>query len=99
MAMRRPISEEERRRMAQHLRDRFLWLNSFTDDELAEISMCKVEEGDTQGSELYFDISHPERGAFRGQPGKVVPEGSCYVGRSQVDEKLWNKLTSFHRGR
>lgn len=85
--------------MASRLRERFRWLNSFNDDELIEISMCTLEEGDTQESETYFDISHPERGTFQGQPGKPVPEGSCYVSRGQVDERTWSKLTSQFRPR
>lgn len=99
MAKIRPSTEEERRRIAEHLRERYQWLNSFTDDELREISMCKVEEGDPQEDELYFDLSHPEKGSFKGHPGRLVPEGSCYVARSQVDERLWNKLTSFFESR
>ncbi len=99
MATLQPRREEGREQIAGRLRQRYRWLSGFTDDELREISMCKIEEGDIQDNELYFDLSHPERDAFKGHPGKPVPEGSCYVGRSQVDEKLWSKLIAQYRGR
>lgn len=99
MATRHPSSEEERKQMARRLRERYQWLNSFSDDELSKVSMCKLEEGDMQEAELYFDLSHPERGHFKGQPGKTVPQGSCFVAQSQVDNKLWNKLIGHFAGR
>ncbi|MDA8186523.1 MAG: hypothetical protein M0T85_00060 [Dehalococcoidales bacterium] len=99
MAAQRAAGGEEHREIARRLKQRFSWLIAFSDDELRDISMCTLEEGDVQESDLYFDISHPERGAFKGQKGKTVPEGSCYVSRGQVDEKLWNKLVSHFGGR
>ena len=93
-----PLGGDERRRLGDELRKRFRWLTAFSDDELQKISMCKLDEGDPQEDDLYFDISHPERGTFRGQAGKVVPEGSCYVSRGQLSESVWNKLIGFQRG-
>ncbi len=92
-------SEGDHKEQARLLKARFNWLNSFNDDELREITSCKLEEGDKQGSEMYFDLSHPERGHFKGQPGQPVPDGSCYVARSEVNQNLWNKLVMSIGGR
>ncbi|MBI2953231.1 MAG: hypothetical protein HYY30_02880 [Chloroflexi bacterium] len=99
MAAPRHSKEEHRRQIAERLRQRYRWLSSFNDDELQEISICTLEEGETQSDEPYFDLSHPERGSFKGQQGQVVPEGSCYISRGQLPEKVWNKLVGSFRGR
>src|SRR3974390_1276189 len=93
-----PRGEGSHKDEAHRLKERYRWLNSFSDDELRDITSTKLEEGDKQGSEMYFDLSHPERGHFKGQPGQPVPEGSYYVARSEVNEKLWNKLVMSVRG-
>ncbi|MBI4319722.1 MAG: hypothetical protein HY675_14635 [Chloroflexi bacterium] len=92
MAERWPGIGVDRKQMASRLRERYQWLNSFTDDELTKVSTCKLEEGDVQQAEVYFDLSHPEWGHFRGQPGVPVPDGSCFVAQTQIDKNLWNKL-------
>ncbi|MCL5959619.1 MAG: hypothetical protein M1358_09945 [Chloroflexi bacterium] len=74
------------------LRKRFSWLNSFNDEELLKISLCTIDEGEKQANEDYFDLSRPELGAIRGRSGAIVPEGSCYISKGRVGEKLWNKL-------
>lgn len=77
---------------AEKFRKRFNWLQNFTDEELRKISMCTVDEGEKQSNDEYFDLSRPELGPIRGRGGSLVPEGSCYVSRGQVDKELWNKL-------
>ncbi len=99
MAATFPRGEEDNKEQARRLKARFSWLNSFTDDELMEINSGKLEEGDKQGSDMYFDLSHPERGHFKGQPGQPVPEGSSYVARNEVNQNLWNKMVMSVRGR
>jgi hypothetical protein len=79
------------RETADKLKTRFEWLQSFTDDELREISYCTAEES-MKGDELYFDISQPERGIVQGQEGLRVPDGSCLVPKSEVPRNLWDKL-------
>ncbi len=83
---------QPRRPEAEKLRKRFDWLKHFTDEELRKVSMCAVDEGEKQENAEYFDLSRPELGAIRGRSGVVVPEGSCYISRSQVGESLWKKL-------
>ena len=80
-----------RRETADKLKERFDWLQSFSDEELREISYCAAEEV-MKGNELYFDISQPERGIIQGQEGQPIPEGSCYVPKSEVPSRLWDKL-------
>lgn len=82
---------EARSRTAERLKQRFRWLQSFTDEELTKISMCEADEPLQQGQE-YFDLSSPERGPIPGDAGQRVPEGSCYVPRSSINSELWRKL-------
>lgn len=81
-----------RRETADKLKERFEWLQAFSDDELREISYCTTGEP-TRGDEVYFDISNPERGVIQGEPGGQIPEGSCYVPKSEIPQRLWDKLT------
>ncbi len=81
------------RETADKLKERFQWLESFSDDELREISFCRPGEA-LSGDEIYFDISHPERGVIQGEEGTVSPEESCYVPRSSISRHLWEKLTN-----
>lgn len=83
---------EPRKLEAQKLRKRYTWLQSFSDQELHKITMCSLDEGERQANEEYFDLSRPELGPIRGRSGAVVPEGSCYVSKSQLNPALWNKL-------
>ncbi len=86
-----------RRETANKLRERYDWLQSFSDDELREITYCSVGES-MSGEESYFDISHPERGVIQGEPGEQIPEDSCYVPKSEIRQDLWDKLVGpFHR--
>jgi hypothetical protein len=86
-----------RRETAEKLKERYEWLQQFSDDELREITYCKVGEP-MVADELYFDISHPERGVIQGASGEQIPEGSCYVPKSEIQQDLWDKLVSpFHR--
>lgn len=80
-----------RRESADKLKTRFEWLQSFSDEELRDISYCTAEEL-MNGDETYFDISQPERGLIQGQDGQPIPEGSCYVPKSEIPQKLWDKL-------
>ncbi len=80
-----------RRETADKLRERYKWLQSFSDEELSEICYCTPDEI-MRGDEVYFDISQPERGIIQGEEGMRVPEGSCYVPRSEVRRDLWDKL-------
>lgn len=82
-----------RRQTADRLKNRFEWLRSFSDDELMEISYCTMGVP-TSSNEQYFDISHPESGVIEGEEGGQIPEGSCYVPRSEVRRDLWEKLVS-----
>ncbi len=86
------------RRSAYDLRDRFAWLNQFSDDELREISFC-AEEEPLQDGELYFDVSNPERGQIMGSREASIPAGRCYVRRGDVSEHTWQRLLSFGRYR
>lgn len=76
------------------MRERFAWLNRFSDEELQQISICstgaEIKPGDT-----YFDISHPEAGPFVGLPGQIIPEGTCLIQKADVPASIWQKLTSF----
>ncbi len=80
-----------RRNTADKLKSRFNWLQSFSDEELREISYCIAEEF-MKGDEIYFDISQPERGIIEGQEGQPIPEGSCYVPKSEIPRNIWDKL-------
>ena len=77
---------------ADMLKERFDWLESFSDFELKQISYCTKGEP-MKRDEEYFDISHPERGIIRGHQGGEIPDGACYVPRSEVPQELWHKLT------
>ncbi len=86
-----------RRQTADKLKERYEWLQSFSDDELREISYCRTGEP-MNGEEIYFDISHPELGVIRGESGALIPEDSCYVPKSEIPQHLWDKLVGpFHR--
>ncbi len=77
---------------ARMLKQRFDWLESFSDNELGEVVFLR--DGETFSSrDEYFDISNPERGIFRGQDGQKVDEGSRYVPKSEVPDYIWHKLT------
>jgi hypothetical protein len=76
---------------AEDLRRRFEWLNSFTDDELREISLCKLDVT-LQPGESYFDISHPERGVIPGEAGRELHEDCCVLAKSEVPDRIWSKL-------
>ena len=88
------LSSQQRTTEARRLRDRYTWLNSFTDDELQQISFCETGAAMSAG-ETYFDISHPEMGPFVGREGQLIPEGGCLVAQKAVPAPLWNKLTSY----
>ena len=88
-----------REQKVSELRKRFNWLDSFTDNELKDISYCQ-EHIDNSGkevklreNELYFDLNHPEKGIIRGRAHETIPEGSCYVSKSQTNPETWQKLT------
>ncbi len=87
-----PTGRTTGQRTAERLKSRFGWLQSFSDDELRQITYCASEDT-MRGDETYFDISHPERGLIEGRDGEQIPEGSCYVPRSEVPRNLWDKLT------
>ena len=88
------MSQSQRADERRRLRDRYAWLNHFTDEEIEKISFCENGAEMVPG-ELYFDISNPEHGAFVGQPGQLIPEGGCLVSRSDVPSSIWAKLTSY----
>jgi hypothetical protein len=76
------------------LRERYSWLQRFSDEELEKVSFCETGDALRPG-EKYFDISHPENGAFVARPGLLVPEGSCLVAQRDVSPQIWEKLTRF----
>ncbi len=80
------------RETAERLKNRFRWLQSFSDDELTQISYCTPGEI-MSGDEQYFDISHPERGVIQGEEGAPIPPDSCFVPKSEISHPLWDKLT------
>ena len=84
------LSKQE---MTNRLKRRYQWLQSFTDDELREISFCYDPGYSMKEGELYFDLEAPQRGIIRGQGGEKIPQGHCYVSKSQVKEETWKKLT------
>ncbi len=88
------MTQAQRAEEARRLRDRFSWLNQFTDEELQQIAFCEAGASMVPG-ETYFDVSHPEMGAFVGQQGQVIPEGGCLVRKGSVPENVWTKLTSY----
>jgi hypothetical protein len=87
----RSMASSERGRL---LRERYRWLQRFSDEELQQLSFCEAGEALCPG-EKYFDISHPENGAFVARPGLLVPEGSCLVAQRDVSPRTWDKLTRF----
>jgi hypothetical protein len=78
---------------ALKLRERYAWLNRFSDEEIREISFCRVGDRLREG-EQYFDISRPERGIIRGQGSEQVSHESCLIARSAVSPIIWSKLTA-----
>lgn len=88
------MTQAQRAEEARRLRDRFAWLNQFTDEELQQISFCEAGASMVPG-ETYFDVSHPEMGTFVGQPGQLIPEGGCLVRKGTVPENVWTKLTAY----
>jgi hypothetical protein len=88
------LSPDQRREERRLLRDRFQWLNQFSDEELEQISLCEAGAPMVPGDD-YFDISHPERGAFTGRTGEVVPEGSCLLRKGAMSPTIWNKLRNY----
>jgi hypothetical protein len=88
------MTQTQRAEQARRLRDRFAWLNQFTDEELQEMSFCQGGAEMVAG-ETYFDISHPEMGPFVAQQGQLVPEGGCLVRKGSVPQSIWNKLISY----
>lgn len=88
------MTQTQRTNEARRLRDRFTWLNNFTDAELEQISFCETGAEMVPG-ETYFDISCPENGAFVGQTGQLIPKGGCLVRKGSVSEPIWTKLTSY----
>ncbi|MCL4370882.1 MAG: hypothetical protein M1380_08230 [Chloroflexi bacterium] len=91
-----PGGPTTRRETADKLKERYDWLQNFSDDELHQVTYCS--SGETMsGEEVYFDISHPERGVIQGEPGGQIPEDCCYVPKSEVRQDLWDKLVGpFH---
>ncbi len=81
---------------ARKLKQRFDWLESFSDNELGEIVFLREGEPLRPGEE-YFDISNPERGIFHGQNGQKAEESSRYVPKSEVPDHVWHKLTQSFR--
>ncbi|HVC34991.1 MAG TPA: hypothetical protein VNL16_15880 [Chloroflexota bacterium] len=88
------MTQAQRSEEARRLRDRFNWLEQFTDEELQQISFCETGAEMASG-ETYFDISNPENGAFVGQPGHLVPKGGCLVSKQSVPASIWAKLVSY----
>jgi hypothetical protein len=76
------------------LRARFGWLQRFTDEDLQELSFCE-SGAPLRPGEYYFDISHPENGAFVGRSDLLVPEGACLVSQRDLSPRIWEKLTRF----
>lgn len=85
---------QSRQDAARRLRERFQWLNRFSDEELQRITFCQpgseMKNGDT-----YFDISNPERGVFTARPGQRIPEGGCLVRQQDVSPSIWQKMVTF----
>ena len=85
---------QSRRAEAHRLRERFQWLNKFSDEELEKISFCEPGS-EMQNGDAFFDISNPERGTFSARPGERIPEGGCLVSKKMIPGHLWDKLTQF----
>lgn len=88
------LASAQRVAEARRLRERFAWLNNFTDVELEQICFCETGAEMVPG-ETYFDISHPENGPFVAQTGQIVLKGGCLVRRREVAETIWQKLISY----
>ncbi len=84
----------ERGTYAQQLRQRFRWLQSFTDDELHEMSWCSAGL-ELQPAEQYIDLSRPGRGVITVERPVRVRDGECYVSRTAVSDRVWRKLARF----
>lgn len=91
-------SGRSQQRNAYSLRNRFDWLNQFTDDELRDIALCDEETPLREGAQ-YFDISHPEKGLVVAKSGDRAPRGSCYVWREDVAKRTWDKLLGYGKAR
>lgn len=79
---------------ARRLRDRFTWLNRFSDEELEQLSFCKGGAELVPG-QTYFDLSHPENGPFTGAVDQLIPEDGCVICQRDVSARLWDKLTRY----
>lgn len=90
------LSPSERQQRVRLLRERFQWLTQFNDEELEKISFCENGAPMLPGED-YFDISHPERGAFVGRTGEVIPEGACILRKGAMPPVVWSKLQNFPR--
>lgn len=88
------MTRAQRAGEARRLRDRFTWLNNFTDEEIQQISFCESGAEMVPG-DSYFDISYPENGPFVGQAGQRIPTGGCLVRQSSVPPAIWAKLISY----
>ena len=86
----RPRADDTPRTLAD-LRQRFAWLERFSDEELRRIAIRGAGEPAHTGEE-YIDISHPERGVVRGEDVRTIPEGASFVGRQNLGDALWEKL-------
>ncbi len=85
------------RRKAAELRARFQWLETFTDEELREITIRAEGDELAPGNE-YFDLSHPEDGMIVAPKGKRVPHKGAYVARDDVPQAIWDKLIGGRMG-
>lgn len=94
MSMNQPMGnrgQTGQREDASKLKERFDWLESFSDDELRELMFLR--EGEPMDArDEYFDISNPEMGILSGREGQSADEGSRYVPKSQVPRDVWEKL-------
>ncbi|MCW3097526.1 MAG: hypothetical protein JWL77_3144 [Chthonomonadaceae bacterium] len=79
-------------RSAYDLKEAHDRLRSLPDDVLKQIpvlaSRTQLEEGST-----YFDLQHPERGAFKGMNNEEAEPDNCLIAKTDVDYELWNYLT------
>ena len=76
---------------ASKLKQRFDWLESFSDDELGQLVFLQGGQP-LKPDEEYFDISNPGMGVFHGSEGETASESSRFVPKSGVPDNVWHKL-------
>lgn len=66
-------------------------LSGLTDDELARLPVIDAGTKLEQGG-IYFDLNHPEKGAFKAIGGHEATADNRYIAKRDTDYLLWNQI-------